>query len=103
VARKAKSLGAISIAELDSGDEGNRPPLLFHCPRTGLSAPAGIGTDVATLRRFWNRKLEVDCPHCGETHRFGVRETFLEGALTDFTERPTPLATSVQTASAASG
>jgi hypothetical protein len=101
VARKAKSLGEISIAELPSEDDGKRPPLFFHCPRTGLSAPTGVGTDVATLRKFWHRKLEVDCPHCGETHRFGVRETFLNSALTDFTDRPNPLATPTQTASGA--
>jgi|SwirhirootsSR2_FD_contig_21_18855480_length_600_multi_3_in_0_out_0_1 hypothetical protein len=101
MARKAKSLGAISIAEIDSEEDGKRPPLFFHCPRTGLSAPAGIGTDVATLRRFWHRKLEVDCPHCGEVHRFSVRETFLSGALTDFTDRPNPLATPSQTTSEA--
>jgi hypothetical protein len=103
VARKAKPLSAISIATLDSEDEGNRPPLFFQCPHTGLSAPAGIGTDVATLRKFWHRKLEVDCPHCGETHRFSVREAFLEGALTSFTDRPAPLGTSVQTSGAGPG
>jgi hypothetical protein len=88
MARKAKSKGAISIAE--SEVDANRPPLFFHCPQTGLSVPTGIGTDVATLRRFWQTKFDVDCPHCGKVHRFGVREAFLDGALTDFTDRPAP-------------
>jgi hypothetical protein len=103
VASKAKSKGATLISQVVSDDDRNRPPLLFHCPRSGRSAATGIGTDVATLRKFWNAKLEVECPHCGRTHRIRVRETFLEGALLDFTERPTPLVAPVQAAMAAAG
>jgi hypothetical protein len=56
-------------------------PLMFVCPSTRLRTSAGIATDVATLRRFWTRWLNVSCPHCGNVHRIDVREAFLSGVL----------------------
>ena len=33
------------------------------------------------------RCLKVNCPHCGEMHEISVRETYINGALQDATDR----------------
>jgi hypothetical protein len=63
--------------------------LLFVCPTTSQLAPTGVDTDVQSLRAAWSKKLKVQCPHCGQEHELSVRETFIEGALRDASERRT--------------
>jgi hypothetical protein len=53
----------------------------FTCPTTRQKVPTGIETDVQSLRAAWSKTLKVQCPHCGETHEFSVRETYIEAAL----------------------
>jgi phage FluMu protein Com len=31
--------------------------------------------------------LKVKCPHCGEVHEISVRETYINGALSDASRR----------------
>jgi phage FluMu protein Com len=61
--------------------------LLFHCPRTDQQAPTGIETDVQSLRASWKATLKINCPHCGEVHEISVRETFINSALLEATDR----------------
>jgi len=62
--------------------------LFFTCPTTHQQAPAGIETDVASLRIAWKETLKVKCPHCGGgVHEISVRETYLNGALQDAVDR----------------
>jgi hypothetical protein len=61
--------------------------LLFTCPKTHQRAPTGIETDVQSLREAWSKKVKVQCPLCGETHEMLVRETYINGALSDATDR----------------
>ena len=61
--------------------------LLFTCPKTRRQAPTGIETDVQSLRAAWSRTLKVQCPLCGEMHEISVRETYINGALHDATDR----------------
>ena len=52
--------------------------LLYTCPETRQQAPTGIQIDAKSLRRAWSKKLKVQCPCCGNTHQFLVRETYIE-------------------------
>jgi len=61
--------------------------LFFTCPNTQRRAPTNIGTDVKSLRAAWSEKLKVDCSLCGEVHEMSVRETFVDSALHDATDR----------------
>jgi hypothetical protein len=61
--------------------------LLFACPITGRPVPTGIETDVESLRASWKSVLKLDCPHCGEGHELSVRETYLNRALKEASER----------------
>ena len=54
--------------------------LLFKCPKTDQQAPAGIGTDTQSLRQLWQKTLKVNCPHCGETHKISIRNTYVRWA-----------------------
>jgi len=58
-------------------------PLIFICPKTNLQTPSGIETDVQSLSASWKAMLKVHCPHCGEVHDISVRETYINGALSD--------------------
>jgi transcription elongation factor Elf1 len=62
-------------------------PLLFTCPKTNQRASTGIETDVQSLSASWKVTLKVNCPHCGEVHEISVRETYINGALSDATVR----------------
>jgi hypothetical protein len=57
--------------------------LLFTCPKTKQRAPAGIETDMETLRATWSQTLKVRCPSCGQEHSVSIRETYINNALTD--------------------
>jgi phage FluMu protein Com len=39
------------------------------------------------LRAAWKATLRINCPHCGEVHEISVRETFINGALQEATDR----------------
>jgi hypothetical protein len=62
-------------------------PLLFICPKTNQQAPTGIETDIQSLSASWRATLKVNCPHCGEAHEISVRETYINGALSDAADR----------------
>jgi hypothetical protein len=57
--------------------------LLFTCPKTNQQAPTGVETDVQSLSASWKSTLKVNCPYCGEMHEISVRETYINGALSD--------------------
>jgi hypothetical protein len=61
--------------------------LLFTCPTTRRQAPTGIETDAESLRKAWSKKVKVRCPCCDGTHEIQVRETYINGALRDATDR----------------
>ena len=61
--------------------------LFFTCPNTRQRAPTGIEMDVQSLRTTWSKKLEVKCSLCGEVHEMTVRETYVDSALLDATDR----------------
>ena len=61
--------------------------LLFTCPITHHQASTGIETDVQSLQAAWKATLKVKCPHCGEMHEISVRETYIDCALQDGTDR----------------
>jgi hypothetical protein len=62
------------------------PALFFTCPNTQQRAPAGIQTDVESLRASWSKKLTVNCSLCGQVHELSVRETYTDGILRDAVE-----------------
>jgi hypothetical protein len=61
--------------------------LLFTCPTTRRQAPTGVETDVQSLRAAWSKHIKVRCPLCGDEHEILVRETYIESALRDATDR----------------
>jgi hypothetical protein len=61
--------------------------LLFVCPKTNQQIPTGIETDPQSLGAAWKATLKVTCPHCGEMHEISVRQTYLNGALSDAADR----------------
>jgi hypothetical protein len=63
------------------------PLLFFTCPKTNQQAPTGIKTDPQSLGAVWKSILKVTCPHCGDMHEISVRETYLNGALSDAADR----------------
>jgi hypothetical protein len=71
------------------GDAMNYAPLLFVCPKTNKRVPTGIEADVQNLKALWKETLKVKCPHCSEMHEISVRETYINGALSDAADRLT--------------
>jgi hypothetical protein len=69
------------------GRESQMATLFFTCPTTHQHVPTGIETDVQSLQAVWKASLKVKCPHCGEVHEISVRETYINGALDDATDR----------------
>jgi hypothetical protein len=67
--------------------ESQMATLFFTCPTTHQQAPTGIETDVQSLQAAWKATLKVKCPHCGEVHEISVRETYINGALSDAADR----------------
>jgi hypothetical protein len=61
--------------------------LLFTCPKTNQQAPTDVETDVQSLSASWKATLKVNCPYCGEMHEISVRETYINGALSDAADR----------------
>jgi hypothetical protein len=61
--------------------------LFFTCPTTHRHVPTGIETDVQSLQAAWKATLKVKCPHCGEVHEISVRETYINGAMSDVADR----------------
>jgi hypothetical protein len=61
--------------------------LFFTCPNTRQRAPTGIETDVKNLRATWSERLKIHCSLCGEVHEMTVRETYVDSALLDATDR----------------
>ena len=57
--------------------------LLVECPITHRQLATGVETDIKGLRDSWKVVFEVDCPHCGQTHKIAVREAYIDGALAD--------------------
>ena len=61
--------------------------LFFTCPTRHQKASTGIGIDVQSLQAAWKAALKVKCPHCGAVHEISVRETYINAALQDATDR----------------
>jgi hypothetical protein len=80
------------VSNIEQTERGKRAtlctmgPLLFICPKTNQQAPTGIETDVQSLSASWKATLKVNCPYCGGVHEISVRETYINGALSDASE-----------------
>jgi transcription elongation factor Elf1 len=66
-------------------------PLFFTCPNTNRRASIVIQTDAQSLRASWRAMLKVNCSRCGGVHEISVRETFINTALFEATDRPRTL------------
>jgi peptide subunit release factor 1 (eRF1) len=63
-----------------------RPLLQFTCPTTGRAVPTGIASDAESLRKAWKKKLNIECPRCGEPHEILIRKAFIERAVQNAAE-----------------
>jgi hypothetical protein len=57
--------------------------LFLNCPTTNQALSTSIDANVANLKAKWNSTLRVRCFHCGEVHKFIVREAFLSSAISN--------------------
>jgi endogenous inhibitor of DNA gyrase (YacG/DUF329 family) len=54
--------------------------MYFQCPATGRTVDVGIESELTTLLRIRDRRVEAQCPHCGERHAWEVRDAQLDKA-----------------------
>jgi len=54
--------------------------LHFICPRTGHDIDVGIDSELDTLLRIRNSRIQARCPDCGERHEWQVCEARLKQA-----------------------
>jgi predicted RNA-binding Zn-ribbon protein involved in translation (DUF1610 family) len=51
--------------------------LIFVCPRTDRQVDIGVATEIGTLLRIRSQMMRAQCPACGETHEWAVRDAWL--------------------------
>jgi predicted RNA-binding Zn-ribbon protein involved in translation (DUF1610 family) len=51
--------------------------LIFVCPKTKQQVDIGVTTEIGTLLRIRSRIVRAQCPACGETHEWPVRDAWL--------------------------
>jgi predicted RNA-binding Zn-ribbon protein involved in translation (DUF1610 family) len=51
--------------------------LMFVCPKTNQQVDIGVATEIGTLLRIRSRTVQAQCPACGETHEWAVRDAAL--------------------------
>lgn len=51
--------------------------LIFVCPKTNRQVDVGVATDIGTLLRIRSRSIRAQCPDCGETHEWPLRDAWL--------------------------
>jgi predicted RNA-binding Zn-ribbon protein involved in translation (DUF1610 family) len=54
--------------------------LFFVCPTTRRTVDVGVVTEIGTLLRIKYEKVRAQCPACGETHEWTVRDATLPQA-----------------------
>ena len=51
--------------------------LIFVCPETNQQVDIGVATEIGTLLRIRSRTVRAQCPACGETHEWLIRDAAL--------------------------
>jgi predicted RNA-binding Zn-ribbon protein involved in translation (DUF1610 family) len=51
--------------------------LIFVCPTTNRQVDIGVATEIGTLLRIRSHTVRAQCPACGETHEWPVRDARL--------------------------
>jgi predicted RNA-binding Zn-ribbon protein involved in translation (DUF1610 family) len=51
--------------------------LVFTCPKTRERVDIGVTTEIGTLLRIRSSMVRAQCPACGETHEWPVRDAQL--------------------------
>ena len=54
--------------------------LFFVCPATRRTIDVGVETEIGTLLRIKSNKVRAECPACGKTHEWTVRDAALPQA-----------------------
>jgi len=54
--------------------------LIFVCPKTGQPVDAGVTSEISTLLRIRSETVRAQCPACGGTHEWAVRDAWLAKA-----------------------
>jgi len=55
--------------------------LQFTCETTGRLVTYELPSDATTVKDLWNRRLMLNCSHCGHVHGFAFRPAFIRNAL----------------------
>jgi predicted RNA-binding Zn-ribbon protein involved in translation (DUF1610 family) len=59
------------------GREAAMEKLIFVCPKTDQQVDIGVASEIGTLLRIRARIVRAQCPACGETHQWPVRDAGL--------------------------
>ncbi len=51
--------------------------LNFTCPKTGRMVDVGVDSEISTLLRIRSEIIRAECPACGETHEWSVKDATL--------------------------
>ena len=51
--------------------------LIFVCPTTNRQVDIGVATEIGTLLKIRSQTIRGQCPACGETHEWPVRDAWL--------------------------
>ena len=54
--------------------------LFFTCPNTGEKIDVGVETELGTLLKIRDEKLQSICPACGRSHEWPMKDAFLSKA-----------------------
>jgi len=59
----------------------------IKCPRTAADISIDIQADRATVLNGWNNSIAVECPHCGTVHDARYADLYMEGVMSDVSDR----------------
>src|SRR5215475_13873115 len=84
--QRAPSRGAAGMPPARPGASAHKKPqtfttLQFECETTGGLVEYEVPSDASTVKDLWQRKLMLNCPHCGDVHGFAFRPAFIRSAL----------------------
>jgi len=57
--------------------------IIISCPKTHLPVQTSFKDSPVELEKHWDEHAKIKCPHCGDVHKFVVRQAFVDGVLSD--------------------
>lgn len=70
-------LGAGGLGQQGASRSNPVERLIFVCPKTRQQVDIGVTTEIGTLLRIRSQMVRAQCPACGATHEWPVRDAWL--------------------------